>query len=121
MYGSGISGIRRSYRQFDSSITKQKITPGTGRRIMKYARPYRVKLSIFIITTVIDSLIIVVNPLLLRGIIDTGILHHDEKIVIILASTVAAVALADAAMTFVIQWYSARIGKGLVTDLRKNG
>jgi ATP-binding cassette subfamily B protein len=87
---------------------------------MKYARPYRVKLSIFIITTVIDSLIIVVNPLLLRGIIDKGILHHDEKIVIILASTVAAVALADAAMTFVIQWYSARIGQGLVADLRND-
>jgi ATP-binding cassette subfamily B protein len=120
MYGSGRAGIRRSYRQFDSSITKQKITPGTARRIVKYARPYRVKLSIFMITTVIDSLIIVVNPLLLRAIIDKGILHHDEKIVIILAGVVAAVALCDAVLTFVIQWYSARIGQGLVADLRND-
>jgi ATP-binding cassette subfamily B protein len=119
MYGSGRAGIRRSYRQFDSSITKQKISPGTSRRIIKYARPYRTKLSIFIVATIVDALTIVVNPLLLRGIIDKGIMRHDEKIVLILAGCVAAVAIADAALTFMIQWYSARIGQGLVCDLRK--
>jgi ATP-binding cassette subfamily B protein len=60
----------------------------------------------------------VVNPLLLRAIIDKGILGHDEALVIGLAATVAAVALFDAFLGLAIRWYSARIGEGLIYDLR---
>jgi len=115
MYGRGHVGI--GFRM-DPSVTKQKIKPGTVRRIAGYARPYRWPLALFLFTTAIDSVIIVVNPLLLKEIIDRGIIGRHVAIVIWLAVLVAGVAIFDAALGFVIRWFSARIGEGLIYDLR---
>jgi ATP-binding cassette, subfamily B, bacterial len=117
MYGRGNMVMMRGFRM-DPSITKQKLKPGTVRRIAAYARPYRLYLAIFLFVTCIDALITVVNPLLLRQIIDRGILHRDDPYVILLAALVAAVAIFDAALGFAIRWFSARIGEGLIYDLR---
>ena len=115
MYGHPVMG--RGFRM-DPSVTKQKIKPGTVRRIARYARPYRLHLIVFLLATSVDAVITVVNPLLLGAIIDRGILGHDDAIVIGLAIAVAAVALFDAGLSFVIRWFSARIGEGLIYDLR---
>jgi len=117
MYGRANISMMRSFRQ-DPSVTQQKLKPGTVRRIITYARPYKLWLSLFLVVTILDSLITVVNPLLLRAIIDKGILGHHEAIVIGIAAAVAAVALFDAFLGFAIRWYSARIGEGLIYDLR---
>jgi ATP-binding cassette, subfamily B, bacterial len=109
--------MARGFRM-DPSITKQKLKPGTVRRIAAYARPYRWHMAAFLIATSVDALITVVNPLLLRDIIDHGILAKNEALVITLAVIVAAVALFDAALSFVIRWFSARIGEGVIYDLR---
>jgi ATP-binding cassette subfamily B protein len=62
--------------------------------------------------------ITVVNPLLLRQIIDHGILARNDRVVILIAVAVAAVAIFDAVLSFVTRWFSARIGEGLIYDLR---
>ena len=115
MYGRGhmFMGFR-----MDPSITKQKLKPGTVRRIAAYAKPYRLLLAIFLFATVVDALIIVVNPLLLKYLIDHGILARNEQVVIEIAIAVAAVAIFDAFLGFAIRWFSARIGEGLIYDLR---
>ena len=115
MYGG--HPMMRGFRM-DPSVTKQKLKPGTVRRIATYARPYRLYLAVFLLLTVIDALITVVNPLLLKEIIDHGILHRDERLVIVIASAIAAVAIFDAALGFAIRWFSARTGEGLIYDLR---
>jgi ATP-binding cassette subfamily B protein len=117
MYGRAHFGMMGSFRQ-DPSVTHQKLKPGTVRRIIGYAKPYRLYLTLFLVATILDSLITVINPLLLRAIIDKGILARDEAIVLGLAGAVAAVALFDAFLGFTIRWYSARIGEGLIYDLR---
>src|SRR6516225_11388691 len=121
MYGRGHSPGQMfmwgSMRR-DPSVTHQKLKPGTVRRIIGYAKPYKLYLSLFLIATILDSLITVVTPLLLRDIIDKGILPRDEAIVLLLAGAVAAVALFDAFLGFTIRWFSARIGEGLIYDLR---
>jgi len=117
MYGRGHMVMMKGFRM-DPSITKQKLKPGTVRRIAAYARPYRLLLTIFLIATCIDALLTVVNPLLLRDIIDRGILAHNDQVVILLACAVAAVAIFDAFLGFAIRWFSARIGEGLIYDLR---
>jgi ATP-binding cassette subfamily B protein len=117
MYGRANMVMMRGFRM-DPSITKQKLKPGTIRRIASYARPYRVHLAVFLLATAVDAVIIVVNPLLLRDIIDHGILGRNEQLVILLACAVAAVAIFDAVLGFVIRWFSARIGEGLIYDLR---
>jgi ATP-binding cassette, subfamily B, bacterial len=114
MYGHAmIRGFR-----MDPSITKQKLKPGTVRRIARYARPYRLHLAAFLVGTSLDAAITVVNPLLLREIIDQGIIPRDLTVVIVVAAVVAAVALFDAVLGFVNRWFSARIGEGLIYDLR---
>jgi ATP-binding cassette subfamily B protein len=117
MYGRANMSMMRSLRQ-DPSITHQKLKPGTVRRIIGYAKPYKLYLILFMIATVLDALITVVNPLLLREIIDRGILGHSDAIVVGIAAAVAGVAIFDAFLGFVIRWYSARIGEGLIYDLR---
>ena len=117
MYGRGNLGMRRYARQ-DPSVTGQKLRPGTVRRIMSYARPYRCQLAVFLVATCLDSVITVANPLLLRQIIDKGILPHRDGIVIGLAIAVAGVALLDAFLGVVIRWFSARLTQSLIYDLR---
>ena len=83
MYGRPNISMMRSFRQ-DPSVTHQKLKPGTVRRILTYAKPYRLWLTLFLIVTILDALITVVNPLLLRAIIDKGILgprsgHRDRR------------------------------------------
>src|SRR5579863_8662913 len=107
----------RGFRM-DPSITKQKLKPGTIRRIATYARPYRLHLAVFLMATAIDAVITVVNPLLLREVIDHGILARNDRIVILIAVAVAAVAIFDAGLSFAIRFFSARIGEGLIYDLR---
>jgi ATP-binding cassette subfamily B protein len=109
--------MMRSFRQ-DPSVTRQKLKKGTVRRIISYARPYRGALAAFMITTVLDALITVVNPLLLRDIIDKGILARNDAIVIGIAGAVAGVALFDAFLGVANRWFSARIGESLIYDLR---
>src|SRR5215469_10825098 len=104
--------------RMDPSVTKQKLKPGTVRRIAGYARPYRGLLTVFLLGTALDAVITVVNPLLLREVIDHGIIARDEKVIIIVAVAVVAVALFDVVLGFVNRWCSARIGEGLIYDLR---
>src|SRR6516225_3413951 len=116
VHGPGFMMVR-GFRM-DPSITKQKLKRGTIRRIAGYARPYRWPLAVFLVVTALDALITVVNPLLLRDIIDNGIIAKDQAVIIAAASAVAAFALFDAILGFAGRWFSARIGEGLIYDLR---
>jgi ATP-binding cassette subfamily B protein len=117
VYARGNMMMMRGFRM-DPSITKQKLKPGTVKRIARYAKPYRWHLAAFLLATSVDAVITVVNPLLLRQLIDHGILARDDAMVIGIAATVAGVAIFDAALGFGIRWFSARIGEGLIYDLR---
>ncbi len=104
--------------RMDPSVTKQKLKPGTIRRIVGYARPYRVQLSIYLFATALDAVITVVNPLLLRELIDHGIIARDQFVVLVVALTVVGVALFDALLGVVNRYFSSRIGESLIYDLR---
>ena len=102
----------------DPSITKQRIKPGTVRRIGGYARPYRWTLAAFLLVTILDAVVTVSYPLLLRVIIDNGILKHDTGVVAGVGGVVAGIAVFDAFLGFASRWFSSRIGEGLIYDLR---
>jgi len=104
--------------RMDPSITKQKVKPGTVKRIARYARPYRVQLAIFLFCTALDACITVVNPLLLRELIDGGIIKRDQFVVLVVALTAVAVALFDAFLGVVNRYFSSRLGEGIIYDLR---
>lgn len=109
--------MRRSYSS-DESVTKQRLAPGTLHRIAGYARPYLGTLSMFLAVIVVDALITVVNPLLLKAIIDRGILPHDVRLIVTLAVAAAVVALLGAGLGLLRRWISSRLGERLIYDLR---
>ncbi|HVB43469.1 MAG TPA: ABC transporter ATP-binding protein [Streptosporangiaceae bacterium] len=102
----------------DRTVTHQRLKPGTVRRILSYAKPYRRELALFLIIVAMDAAITVAVPLLLRSLIDNGILPRNVGIVLGIGSAVAGLALFDAVLSLGQRWYSAKIGEGLIYDLR---
>ena len=102
----------------DQSVKDQKLKPGTVKRIALYAMPYKQSLILFLITVIIDALLVVSTPLLLRKLIDEGVVPGNSALVTRLALLVGLIALADAAVSMIGRWFSARIGEGLIYDLR---
>jgi ATP-binding cassette subfamily B protein len=116
MPGNGFS-VMASFRR-DSSVTQQKLNPGTVKRIMGYAKPYVRDLTLFLTLNAIAAGTVVAGPLLLKAIIDRGIVPGRADTVAWLAAGVAALALVEAVLSLAQRWYSARIGEGLIYDLR---
>ncbi|MBM6403869.1 ABC transporter ATP-binding protein [Phycicoccus sp. CSK15P-2] len=103
----------------DSSVAEQRLAPGTRRRVMHYARPYRTQIGWFLLLVVVDAALVVATPLLLKAIVDDGVIPGDSALVVRLALVVAALAVVDGLLTLVQRWFSARIGEGLIHDLRR--
>jgi ATP-binding cassette subfamily B protein len=102
----------------DPSVKNQKLKPGTVKRIASFAKPYKKHIIIFLITVVIEALLIITSPLLLRELIDEGVIPKNGALVTKLALAVAFIAIFDALISIVGRWFSARIGEGLIYDLR---
>jgi ATP-binding cassette subfamily B protein len=102
----------------DQSVKHQKLKAGTLKRIFSFARPYRKYLFIFIGTVVIDAILVVATPLLLRVLVDDGVVPGRSDVVTKFAFIVALLAIADAIFSMLGRWFSSRIGEGLIYDLR---
>jgi ATP-binding cassette subfamily B protein len=115
-----MSTVWQTYQSMtrDRSVAGQRVSRGTVRRILGYARPYRAIIAMFIGTLVVTSLLSVAQPLLFKRIVDDGISVGNASLVTWTALAIAGLAIADAAFGIVSRWYSARIGEGLIFDLR---
>src|SRR6266545_3544588 len=91
--GGGGWGMLRSMRR-EEEIRNRKIGRATAKRVLGFARPYRRDILIFLVAVVLDAVIGVAGPVL------------------------AGLALADALLSLVNRWYSARIGEGIILTLR---
>src|SRR3954452_22706510 len=106
-----------SYRR-DPSVKDRPLAPGTRRRVLGYARPYRTLIAIFLSLVVFDAFLVILTPLLLRRIVDQGIHDADRGLVIGLSLVVALIAVVQTLEGLASRYYSARIGEGLIYDLR---
>ena len=102
----------------DQSVKNQKLKAGTFKRILTFAVPHKVELAFFLLIVIIDSSLVVATPLLLRTLIDKGVVPHNGGLVTKLALIVGLLAVADAGINMVSRFISARIGEGLIYDLR---
>ncbi|MDP9101216.1 MAG: ABC transporter ATP-binding protein/permease [Actinomycetota bacterium] len=114
--------MMRSFSR-DPAVTKKKLAPGTARRIARFASPYKRQLIWFLVIIVVDSVVAVANPLIFARIIDVGIGRNPPHtgrpgLVASLALLVAGLALFDSVLSLVQRYFSARIGEGLIYDLR---
>jgi ATP-binding cassette subfamily B protein len=120
MRGGGMGGagnLMRSFRR-DESVTSQRLSAGILRRIARFAAPYRRMLTVFLVLIVADALLTAANPLIYRAIIDNGILPRRAGLVVDLALVLAGIAVLDALLSLWQRWISARVGEGLIFDMR---
>ncbi|HEY5153500.1 MAG TPA: ABC transporter ATP-binding protein [Acidimicrobiales bacterium] len=101
------------------AIKGAKVSKGIVRRVLTFARPYRLLLAGFLATIVLEALIALVPVLLFKQIVDllqagTG----DRHRVTVLSLLVAAAAVATAGLSFFERWWSSKIGEGIIYDLR---
>jgi len=102
----------------DPSLKAQKLKAGTLKRIFTYATPYKKQIIFFLITVVIDAILIISTPLLLRKLIDQGVIPKNGTLITQLALLVGGLAVLDALFNIIGRWFSSRIGEGLIYDLR---
>ena len=102
----------------DPSVKAQKLKAGTVKRIFEFAKPYRTSILIFLFTVVSDAILVIATPLLLRELIDKGVIPKNGALVTELAVLVGLLAIADAGMSMLGRYFSSRIGEGLIYDLR---
>jgi ATP-binding cassette subfamily B protein len=115
--GGQFGSVMRSMRR-DETVTQQHVTKGTTRRMIQFARPYRRILTAFLVFVIVDAVVGVINPLLFRSIINDGIIKHNKDLIIVLSLVAAGVAVADTALSIAIRWVSAKVGEGLIYDMR---
>jgi ABC-type multidrug transport system fused ATPase/permease subunit len=96
-----------------------KVRRGTFRRVLAFARPHRAKLFVFLLLTVISSVLAVSTPLLAGRVVDAIVGGSAPSVVVWLAVVIAGIAVLDAGLGVVERWQSTRIGEGLIYDLRR--
>ena len=116
MRGGNMSLMRRM--SADPEIASHRLTRGVVRRILSFAGPYRTLIVVFVGLVAFSSALAVTPPLLLKVIIDDGVLRGNRSLLIGLAVTVAGLAVLQAVIGMVQRWCSSTIGEGLIFDLR---
>jgi ATP-binding cassette subfamily B protein len=112
--GGGAMGWRRQ----DASVLERKLTKGTLKRILRFAKPFRLHITVFLVLVVLSAFLVIASPLLFKKIVDDGITKGNAGLVTALALVVALLAVVEAALGLMQRWFSARIGEGLIYDLR---
>ena len=102
----------------DQSVKNAKLKPGTLKRIFAYAIPYKSVFALFLVCLIADAVLTIATPLLLKELIDNGVIPKDRSVVTTMAIAVALLAIAGALVNIVVRWISAKIGEGLIYDLR---
>jgi ATP-binding cassette, subfamily B, bacterial len=92
--------------------------PGVIRRVLRFARPYRAMLLGLLGVIVVAALVSLIPPLLFRAIIDDAVPTGDRGLLHLLAALVVAAAVVEAGLSLTERWLSARVGEGVIFDLR---
>ncbi len=119
MGGGMAGGMLRSMRNSDR-VAQHKLSRGTTRRIIAFARPYRRDITVFLVTVVAAAGIGVATPVLAGQVINalSPVREGAGGTVVRLALMIAGLAVVDALLSLAQRWYSARIGEGIILDLR---
>jgi ATP-binding cassette, subfamily B, bacterial len=117
----GVWHAMRSFSQ-DSSVTKKKLSPGTVKRIVRFAAPYKRLIITLLVLLAIDAALGAVTPLLIREILNKGIGSKGSPghpgLVIELAVGIGVIAVFDGALGLIERYLSSRVGEGLIYDMR---
>ncbi|MET7639694.1 ABC transporter ATP-binding protein [Streptomyces sp. NPDC005438] len=106
------------YNNAHARQDERPFDPATLRRVLRFARPHRRRLLGFVLASVLTAFLTIATPLLAGQVVNAINQHRPTEVVVHLALLIALIALAEAAVGLVTRWLSARVGEGLILDLR---
>ncbi len=106
------------FRRDPDAVRGKKVERALLRRVLGLTRPYRAALIGFLITVVLSAAVGVVPAYLFRALLDTAVPDQNKTLVFELAAAAVGVALANSVLSLLQRWYSARVGEGLIYDMR---
>ena len=111
-------GLHAALGRDAEAVRGRTLDRAVGRRVLGFAAPYRRMIGAFVVAILIGALLSQVPALLFREIIDVAIVNSDRGAINVLAGLILVAAFAEALVAFGERWWSARIGEGLIYDLR---
>ncbi|MGW5453655.1 ABC transporter ATP-binding protein [Nocardia sp. NPDC003979] len=106
------------YRRMNAPEEERPFSMATARRILRFAQAHRRRISAFLLLSVVAAVLGVATPVLAGKVVNDIVNGSAPRTVVILALAIAGLAIVDAGLGLVIRWLSARIGEGLILDLR---
>ncbi len=108
-----------AYIKFDEDEPRPDIDRATLRRVLSYGSGYKLEMVIVLITIIFISILTVIPPLLMKGLIDTAIPDKNLQLVTLLGLGMVAVPLLNGIIGVVQRRSTARMGEGVIFDLRR--
>ncbi len=123
MFGGNMGGSWRSYVRFDEERDRPQVSWQLLRRVAAYARPYRASIALMLAAILLSSLLALLPPLLLRDLIDhalpNGTRPGNLRRLNLLALGMIGLPLLSGLIGVFQGARSARIGEGIICDLRR--
>jgi ATP-binding cassette, subfamily B, bacterial len=89
-----------------------------GKRILALFRPYRVRLTVVLTMIVFSAGLAMLQPFLLRAVLDKGIFEHNSTLLTELVIAMIAIAIVNAAFNVWQTFLSNQVGQRVMHDLR---
>jgi ATP-binding cassette subfamily B protein len=102
-----------------SDVPRRPISKATLKRIAGFASPHKRALVWFLLLSIAGAVLTVATPVLAGQVVDQIVNDGAEQTIVWLAIAIAAVAIGQAVISIGERWQSARIGEGLILDLRR--
>ena len=102
----------------DKSVKKTTLAEGTISRVLSYATEFRLYIAAYLSLLIIDSLLVVAQPLLFKQIVDVAIPNKDSQMVTLMAFGIALTAILGAALGLLSRRMQSTIGEGLIFNMR---
>ncbi|MGD2157907.1 MAG: ABC transporter ATP-binding protein, partial [Anaerolineales bacterium] len=108
-----------SFIAYDESKGKPSVDRNLLRRVLAYALPYWKVVTLLLLTIVLISLLELIPPLLYRDLIDNVLPNRDISRLNLLALGMVGIPLLSGLISVAQRYFSARVGEGVIFDLRQ--
>ncbi len=106
------------YHAMNAEDERRPFSRATLRRIGRFAAPHRAQLTKFLLLSVVTAVLTVATPVLAGRVLDAIVQRSPLRVVLVIAAVIAVIAVAEAGLGILTRLLSARIGEGLILDLR---
>ncbi len=108
-----------SYVRYDEDQDRPTMDRALLRRVFGYAAAYRAQITVVVVTIFLISYLTVLQPRVVRSLIDTAIPNEDLQLVTWLGLALIGIALGNGVIGVLQRRASASMGEGIIYDLRR--